>query len=407
MPQLIFDGNIDNEHSLFNYFKTPTEDNGSSRVPVNNLEPQHQLQFYQDTLKQLTNELLQVEDELSNIRYILAASSDPILITDPDAKIIYVNPAWEKLTGYFIDEVIGNNPKILQSGKTPRVVFKKMWQALSKNLPFSTEEVIDKRKDGTEYQIYSAYFPVTKNGRTLYYVQIQHDITERKKLEDLKGQFLSMAAHELKTPITTLKLLSQAHLAKYKKFGADQISNEELELMNKELNRLVRLIDDVLDDARIENGKLNLKLEVIDLNELTKNVVTKMSQIATNHKIIFSGSPKLPAIADEQRIEQVLINLITNAIRYSKPNSRIEVSLKQVKNQIRIAVKDYGVGISPDKFTSIFERFYQVNNHSNTGFGLGLYISKEIIDAHKGKIWVESEINTGSIFYFSIPLLKA
>jgi PAS domain S-box-containing protein len=359
---------------------------------------------YKNSIHQLIDELVATEDELTNIRQILSASSDPILITNPKVEIIYVNPAWEKLTGYKFEEIIGQNPKFLQSGKTPKEVYERMWNALVKNLSFNSDEIIDKHKDGHEYQVYSAFFPVLKSGQVIYFVQLQHDITKQKQLEGLKRSFLSMAAHELKTPVTTLKLLSQLHLAQFKKSGKDTISEEELELIDNELGRLTSLINDILDDQRLESGRMNLQLQQINLTQLINNIFHKLKSVTKNHKVATSLSPNIEVIADPNRLDQVITNLLINAVKYSLEGSKITIKLQIRGNKALFSIKDQGQGIPKGKQKLIFDRFYQINNLSGSGFGLGLYISKEIINLHKGKIWVESDFGKGSIFYFSLPL---
>lgn len=364
-------------------------------------------QQYKALIEQITYELETVESENDILRRILAASSDPILITTPDAKIMYVNPAWERLTGYTFEEIEGQNPKFLNSGKTPKKVFKQLWNALINGQSFITEEVIDKRKDGSEYQIHSTYFPVMKNNQPIFFVQLLHDITHRKHLEDLKKEFLSAAAHELKTPITVLKLMSQMHLKKSKEQGADKITHEELLSMDHELHRLTELIDDILDSTRIETGKLRLSLERTDLISIVSATIKKMQIYASDHMLIFLESDeRISVIADKNRLEQVLINLLSNAIKYSSKGTMITVTIKKEKSKAIVSVADQGIGILKKDIPSVFDRFYQVERYSRNGFGLGLYISKEIIKRHKGKIWVTSKKSKGSIFYFSLPLIK-
>lgn len=356
-------------------------------------------------LQQLMYELVDIENENQALRQILFSSTDPILITTANLKIVYANAAWEKLTGYRFEEIQGKNPSILQSRKTPKTIYKKMWKTLQRNQPFTSNEFINRKKDGSEYQLHSSIFPIMKNGKPLFYVQLQHDITREKRLEDLRKEFLFAAAHELRAPITVLKLLTQSHIVKAKRSGKDIINITELELVDRELNRLVKLIDDILDTSRFETGKLSLDLKSINLATLIKKAATVIQIYAKHHIISVGILPKrVYVIADEARIEQVLINLLSNAVKYSPQESKIIASLEVQKQKAIVSIKDEGVSISKAKQKSIFDKYYRIKNKGGNGFGLGLYIAKEIIKHHHGKIWVESKKGKGNTFYFSLPL---
>ena len=365
------------------------------------------LKSLKQTVSQLMMELRQVENELSDFREVFHASAEPILMTNTKIEIVYVNPAWENLTGYTFEEVRGLHPRFLRSKKTAIKVHQNMWKVLFSGKSITTEDLVNRKKDGTEYPSHSTFFPVKRNGQIIYYVQLQHDISKRVEMETLKKGFLSMAAHELKTPITTLKLISQSHISKYKRYGYEQIRLDELELIDRELERLTQLINDILDDTRAETGKLCLNLEQTNLKKLFSIVVKKMTILSHKHRIIFHKPPgKLTVVVDQQRIEQVLINLISNAIKYSESGTKIEVGAKIEKKKVLFWVSDEGIGI-PDSFKErIFDRFFQIDQTKPVGFGLGLYITKQIIELHKGKIWVESNLKKGSTFYFSLPLIK-
>lgn len=361
---------------------------------------------YQEQSRFLLNKLVQAEYELTNVKQILEACSDAILITTPDAKIVYVNPAWEKLTGYSFLEVEGKNPRFLKSGKTPPKIYKKLWSNLTGGKSFSNEQLIDKRKDGSEFLAHSTTFPVSRFDSILYYVQFLFDISKRKQLEDLKSEFLSVVSHELKTPITVLKLLAQSRLAQRKKNGTITIKSRDLEMIDYELDRMTRLINDMLDISKIENNKLNLNLIQFNLNELIAEVLRNMQLISKNHKLEYINNTNLIIIADRQRINQVLVNLIINAIKYSPEGTTVKINVEEIKNRVQVSIADEGIGISIEKQSQIFQRFYQVHNNSTGGFGLGLYISKEILKKHKGNIWVESKEDIGSTFYFILPTYK-
>lgn len=354
-------------------------------------------------LDQLKIEIKEIENELIVYRKILGASPNPILITNNQMQIIYVNEAWVHLTGYKSDEVLGKNPRFLQSGKTPAAVYKKMWQHLQNGKPFSTREIIEKSKEGKEYQIHSAFFPVKNDGETIFYVQTMHDITAQKRIELLKTEFLSIAAHEIKTPLTTLKLIAQVLL---RRFGHDEKNANAFMLLDREIARLANLVNELLDISRIETGRFHLNKERVDLVPLTREITKKMSLLAKSHEIVFYSNEKsILVFADVNRIEEVLINLLTNAVKYSAENTSVRITLSVRGSDVCISVSDSGIGIPKEQFTHVFERFYQIHEHRTSGFGLGLFIAKQIVKKHKGKIWVESTEGEGSTFYVSLPLL--
>lgn len=335
---------------------------------------------------------------------IIKSSTDAIIGLNPDRIITSWNPAAEKLYGFTKEEVIGKsiNITVPKSRKDELVGFKKM--AIKGRTHFETQRI---RKDQTLFDASLTFTPIFDSKKKLIgFSMIVHDISEQKKLENLKKEFLAVAAHELKTPITTLKLLSQSHIFKFQKYGSDKIALQELVLMDKELDRLTRLVNDILDDQRVESGKLQLNLKSFNINDLIASVIMKAKIIYPDRKITFNPKGQLKVLADPQRIEQVIINLISNAAKYSAAKTPINIFVKEDQNKAVIWVKDQGKGIPKNQQSIIFDRFYQVKSHSPQGFGLGLYISKQIVEKNKGKIWVKSAPGKGSIFYFSLPLDK-
>lgn len=256
-------------------------------------------------------------------------------------------------------------------------------------------------KDNKIINVEIAITPIYFRGKIARLVLI-NDITERKALEALKNQFISTAAHELKTPLTTLKLLIESNIARYKK-KMKGIKINELQLIDQELNRLNILINDLLDISRIETGKLKFNFERVILRSLVQNVVYLMRKVTNKHSIIVHRLPNIIIQVDKDRIKQVLINLINNALEYSPEGGKIEVSSKLQKTSVVVDIKDHGIGITKGKLPFVFDRFYQIQE-TGKGFGLGLYITKEIIKRHGGRIWVESNYGKGSAFHFSLPL---
>ncbi|HSW97726.1 MAG TPA: HAMP domain-containing sensor histidine kinase [Candidatus Saccharimonadales bacterium] len=229
--------------------------------------------------------------------------------------------------------------------------------------------------------------------------QQKHTATLLKELDKQKSTFLNVVAHELKTPITIIRILTYRIIDQYRHI----VEKETMRELDGELERLTILVDDLLDISRIEKGKLLIEKKRINLSRLIKQVVTRMQEISPHHSITYAFSKNIFIVVDELRIKQVLINLLANAVKHSGKKTRITISLHETKENIIVAVKDQGIGIDPKEQPRIFDMFYQVQNYFTKGFGLGLYISKEIMQQHNGKIWVESKKGKGATFYFSLP----
>lgn len=232
------------------------------------------------------------------------------------------------------------------------------------------------------------------------------DITESKRDEIRKNDFIAMASHELKTPLTSLKAYIQLLTQKLKKSNDPFITNA-LNRANNQVNKMSSLIYGFLDLSRLESGRLQVKLQTFDINKLTADMISEANMTSNNHKIIFKPQAYTPVNADIDRIGQVVSNFLSNAIKYSPNGSTITVAIKTIGDHVQVSVTDEGIGIRPKDQEKIFQRFYRVENeHIKTisGFGIGLYLASEIIQRHKGKIWVESHEDEGSTFYFSLPL---
>lgn len=243
--------------------------------------------------------------------------------------------------------------------------------------------------------------PIRFDGVTL-------DITEQKILERQKDDFISIASHELKTPVTSLKAYTQVLQVILAKKG-DDLAVEHLSKMNKQLDKLTDLIGDLLDVTKIEAGKIQFKREYFDFAKLVHEVAESMQLITQKHTLVVHGSVSQRIYGDRDRIGQVITNLISNAIKYSPRAGKIIISYRMKQNSIELSVQDFGLGIPKKKKEMVFERFFRVsgpNTQTFPGLGLGLYISSEIIKRQGGEIWVESVRGKGSTFYFSLPLLK-
>jgi len=224
---------------------------------------------------------------------------------------------------------------------------------------------------------------------------------EIKTMSDKKDEFIALASHELKTPLTTIKGYLQL-LAKKKQ---DRVNALFIDKTLDQVAKLNALIADLLDVSKIEAGKLQFNLVHFDLRLLLKEVMETFPYTYKTHKIIFHDANE-PAIvyADKQRIEQVINNLLTNAIKYSPAADLVEISIFKDPEMVTVKVKDYGIGLKEEHKGKIFTRFYRADGVVNvSGLGIGLHLTKEIIDRHNGQIGVESTFGAGSEFFFSLP----
>ena len=231
----------------------------------------------------------------------------------------------------------------------------------------------------------------------------------QKETEDLvyrRDEFFSIASHELKTPVTSLKAYTQLLLMDAG-VNCDAQQKNMLERMDLQINKLTALINDLLDTSKIENGHLNYNKEDFELQNVVSQAIAVVQPISTDHEIIFKNDTQVKVSGDRDRIAQVINNFLTNAIKYAPDSKKIIVELNIRHSKAICSVQDFGKGIATEEQQKIFERFYRVsgnNLHTFPGLGLGLFICKDIIEKHGGKIGVDSEKGKGSTFYFELPM---
>src|SRR5712692_10331881 len=237
---------------------------------------------------------------------------------------------------------------------------------------------------------------------------LQAEIMERKKLERQKDEFISMASHELKTPVTSLKGflgLLQRRLATH----ADEKELHYLARMDTQVQKLTKLINDLLDLSKMQTGQLVYREERFELDALVQEIVENIQGTTQTHRVLLEGQTLAEAFGDQDRIGQVLINLLNNAIKYSPQADRVMVRVTKDQNKALVSVQDFGIGIAKEHQHMIFERFYQVTDAAEKtypGLGIGLYISSEIVKRHGGQMWVESEKDEGATFHVTLPLYQ-
>jgi len=232
------------------------------------------------------------------------------------------------------------------------------------------------------------------------------DITESKRDELRKNDFIGMVSHELKTPLTSLSAYVQM-LKLRSKQTEDEFTAGALDKLNIQVKKMSTMINGFLNLSRLESGKIHLEKQNFELNGLVADIINDVQLTVTTHHINFEAGEPITLIADRDKIGSVISNLLSNAIKYSPKGNTINVNCQVVGNNAQVSVADEGIGIKPNDINKLFERYYRVDGPDNrhiSGFGIGLYLSAEIIERHHGKIWAESEWGKGSTFYFSLPL---
>jgi PAS domain S-box-containing protein len=339
---------------------------------------------------------------------VVQSISDAVIATDTQYTILSWNKAAETLYGWTQEEVLGKAASDILWYEFPYNPPDE-WKEHLQTRGYWKGQVIHKRKDGTQARVMASVSQVKdSNGTIIGAVAANRDITEWKELERSKDEFIGAASHELRTPVTALKGYTQLLQRTLEKQGLRDHA-QTLAKMDGQLNRLTKLIADLLDVSKMQMGKIAYSKAVFDFNAWVHDIINDIQQASPHHVIALTRDTQCKIIGDQDRLSQVFINLLTNAIKYSPKAERVDVIIRPVSDIVTVSVRDYGIGIPKEHHSRIFERFYRVaSSHDNTfpGLGIGLYISHEIIQAHEGKIWVESEEGKGSTFFVSLPLAQ-
>jgi two-component system, OmpR family, sensor histidine kinase VicK len=245
---------------------------------------------------------------------------------------------------------------------------------------------------------------VDQHGHMTEYSGLFIDITEQKLDELRKNDFIGMVSHELKTPLTAINGFVQVLQRKAKK-DEDNYAMIALEKTNSQIRKMTTMINGFLNVSRLESSKLLIEKTNFNLDELLKETIEETYISQSSHQIILHPTCGVDIHADRDKIGNVISNLISNGIKYSDNGTRIEITCKSSEHEVEVQIKDEGIGIKPEDIDKLFERYYRVQgNHTISGFGIGLYLSAEIVERHGGRIWAESEEGKGSAFHFTLPL---
>jgi two-component system CheB/CheR fusion protein len=325
----------------------------------------------------------------------------------PNGDVDYYNEQWYAYTGLSFEET-------RQWG----------WQNVvhPDDLQLTTERYQNSLKTGEVFEIENRYrradgayrwhlnraLPLKDQvGNIVFWVGTATDIEDQKKEMEKRDEFIGIASHELKTPLTSLKGYLQL-IGASKKEPLPERTIQYVEKANKAINKLQSLINDLLDVSKIQAGKLEYALHTVNISDLVKTCIENARHIYPGSNFSLEDGHEYFVNGNADRLEQVLNNLASNAVKYSQGQKKVIIKTERIADRVRVSVIDFGIGLSENQKERIFERFYRVEDkkHLTSGLGMGLYISAEIIHNHKGEIGVESEFGKGSTFYFELPLVE-
>lgn len=338
---------------------------------------------------------------------IIEDVNDAIYTTDLVGNFTSVNPAGERMTGYTKDEFLNLHMSAVVASEHIELV-KNMIQKKVSDEVSTVYEIEIIKKDGSRFPVEISSRALYEEGKVIGVIGIARDITERKSLEQQKDIFFSLVTHEIKNPLSSIKAFAEL-LQKYHEKNQDEKPKHFANMIDEQVDKLTVLINDFLDISKMSAGKFTIHKEEFDLYKIVSSVSKTLNSSQARNRIRLLGKGKMNVYGDPKRIEQVLNNLLTNAIKYSPQESEIQIAVEISKENKEAVVKiiDDGPGVPDDKKDTIFELFYRMSSHQKseiTGHGLGLYICKQIILGHKGSIWVESNKSKGAVFCFSLPL---
>ncbi|MEE8442893.1 MAG: ATP-binding protein, partial [Dehalococcoidia bacterium] len=354
----------------------------------------------------------EVADERTTLAATLAGMTEGLVATDPGGMISYYNQAAEKLLGFTPGEAIGRS----------------IQEALGiESSDFDTRETLDALlemlRDGIDgpafvelamlrpepCQLSMTVFPIPRSSGPAKTGLVVRDVTQERDLERRRNAFVSVASHELRTPMTTILGFTELLLSQD---PPEDIRRQWLERIHRDSYRLAGIVDDMLNVSRIQSGKLAVTSETLSLHILLEDVVAETRPKASNHEIVVDVLSDVPPVmADRQKLSQVLVNLLENAIKYSPRGGLITISAlhDSERQRVVVAVSDQGVGIAPNDQEHLFTTFHRIPSSETEmvgGTGLGLYIVKGLVELMQGEVWLESELGKGSTFLFSLPTVE-
>ena len=350
-------------------------------------------------VRERTRELM-----ISQEHFKFMADTIPVIVWRANAQgeYDYFNRQWYQYTGLTFEESKGNGwQDVIHPDDLEETV--KEWKiSVTTGTEFKRED--RKRSKNGSYRCHLVNaLPFTDNeGHILQWFGVCTDIEDQKKDMQKKDEFISMASHELKTPVTSLKVFNEILLMDAER-KENKLESSMLKKMDKQINKLTHLIGDLLDVSKTNSGQLSYDFETINFNDVVIETVNVL-QLSTSHELRVNLGEPIIVYADRNRLGQVITNLVSNAVKYSPHSLKVDIYTEKSKDTIKLCVRDYGIGIPVSEQSKLFSRFFRVSENNYPGLGLGLYICKEIIRRHSGKMSFQTEEGKGSTFCFTVPV---
>jgi two-component system phosphate regulon sensor histidine kinase PhoR len=358
---------------------------------------------------QLQNKIEQISREKDYLQTLLRGIMEGVLVVDARGRILMVNDALRQLLS-LPPQVEDRTPlEVIRNAELERTLRQVLQHGENTTLELTLPSPEGKTFEVNVVSISPS--PVTTlkedEGRRGV-IAVFHDITRLKELEKIRRDFVANVSHELRTPLTTIKGYAETLLEGALK---EEVASQFVQVIKRHSDRLEKIVEDLLVLSRIESKEFQLKMESLSVSDLVGDVLDFIKEPLNKKKISVSVdklSPPLLVYGDRQYLEQVLINILDNAIKYGHESGRIIISAtERDQREVEISVKDDGIGIPKEDLLRVFERFYRVDkgrSHELGGTGLGLSIVKHLVQAHGGRVWAESTPNEGSTFYFTLPI---
>ena len=366
-------------------------------------------------LRRSQTKLAHQAKDLERFKLAVDNASDHVVITDSNGIIIYANRGVESVTGFTREEVLGKKAgsRELWGGRMDKEFYEKMWQTIKHDKQHFTGEINNLRKNGQPYVALSSISPIlSKTGEVEYFVAIEQDITREKEIDREKTEFVSLASHQLRTPLTAIKWCTEVLLSEEtEKLSVKQ--NLYLKRILQSNERMIDLVSSLLNVARMDMGTMAVELKPIALAQAVEAELQDLQQdIRLKGIEMLTVIPdKLPSLqTDANMLHIILQNLLSNAVKYTPDQGQVRLEVKQAKNNILLSVSDNGYGIPPEAFDKIFNKLFRADNvieRETDGNGLGLYLAKAVVEKLGGRVWFESKLNEGTTFFVELPLIPS